>query len=246
MSDSKNKLGGLSLFSSSKASANPLSPTSSDAAQRSLNPLLGSSPVSPSAKPSLQVSDLLPLPDSSPSLDLAGQMSNQAVEMTAQPTVTFNEMTLETPDETSHLDALNQEPSRVLYLSAVGGDKVKVIKAIRAHWDLGLKDSKALADAAPLEMPPLPESRAEAAKAELSMLGATINAAGQAQVIHLVTVGARKVALIKSVRQHWDLGLKEAKLLVDAAPVDMPPLSPSATEAAQQMLAELGASFQVK
>jgi ribosomal protein L7/L12 len=48
------------------------------------------------------------------------------------------------------------------------------------------------------------------------------------------------------VRQHWNLGLKEAKHLVDAVPVDLPKLSPAETASAQEALASLDAVMIMK
>ena len=91
------------------------------------------------------------------------------------------------------------------------------------------------------DLPAHPASKAIAAEAALSALGAT-----SGQIVHLVASGPRKVAVIKMVRQHWNLGLKEAKHLVDAVPVDLPKLSPAETTSAQEALASLDAVMIMK
>ena len=68
-----------------------------------------------------------------------------------------------------------EEKSRGLYLSSVGHNKVKVVKAIRAHWGTGLKEAKHLADAAPTNLPALSESKMMVAEKELMALGAVCN-----------------------------------------------------------------------
>ena len=60
-------------------------------------------------------------------------------------------------------------------LTAVGDQKIKVIKVVRELTGLGLKEAKELVDNAPKVLKEaLPKEEAEAAKAKLEEVGATI------------------------------------------------------------------------
>ena len=59
-------------------------------------------------------------------------------------------------------------------LSAIGDQKIQVIKAVRELTELGLREAKAVVDAAPSEvMKGVTKEEAEAAKARLEQAGAT-------------------------------------------------------------------------
>ena len=59
-------------------------------------------------------------------------------------------------------------------LSAIGDQKIQVIKAVRELTELGLREAKAVVDATPSEvMKGVPKEEAEAAKARLEQAGAT-------------------------------------------------------------------------
>ena len=131
MSDSKNNLGLSSLLSSSKPSVD-----------------LGQSLLSPSKTPSSSSAALNPL---TPTVSPTSSLGIGDLLPSAAPT-----------QKNDPLSSLNAAPllgtaelSCTLHLSAVGSNKVEVIKAIRAHWDKGLKDAKMLADAAPINLPAL-------------------------------------------------------------------------------------------
>ena len=95
-----------------------------------------------------------------------------------------------------------EEASTVdVVLTDVGGQKVPVIKVVRAATGLGLKEAKAIVDEAP-----------KAIKE-----GVEREEAGTVDVV-LTEVGGQKVPVIKVVRAATGLGLKEAKALVDEAP----------------------------
>lgn len=60
-------------------------------------------------------------------------------------------------------------------LTAVGDNKIKVIKAVREITGLGLKEAKEIVDGAPKVLKEaLPKEEAEAAKAKLEEVGATV------------------------------------------------------------------------
>ena len=60
-------------------------------------------------------------------------------------------------------------------LTAVGDNKIKVIKVVREITGLGLKEAKELVDNAPKVLKEaLPKEEAEAAKAKLEEVGATV------------------------------------------------------------------------
>ncbi len=60
-------------------------------------------------------------------------------------------------------------------LTAVGGNKVQVIKAVRGATGLGLKEAKGLVDGAPAPLKEgVDKAEAEALKAQLEEVGATV------------------------------------------------------------------------
>lgn len=60
-------------------------------------------------------------------------------------------------------------------LAAAGGEKIKVIKAVREATGLGLKEAKALVDGAPAPVKEkISKADAEALKAKLEEVGATV------------------------------------------------------------------------
>lgn len=168
MSDSKFGLGLSALLPSSKSKPDLgqslLSPASSSNHSQSLNPLA----------PSSSTSSLLdnPLAPSSQKLDGSGLGVGDLL-----PNVAAKEQS----DPLSALEASPVvETSNELYtlhLSSVGKNKVSVIKTIREHWDKGLKESKMLADSAPVNLPALPKSKALAAEEALRILGASVSKA---------------------------------------------------------------------
>ena len=168
MSSSKFDLGGSSLLSPKKSQpdlghslVSPSKPTSNSPG---LNPLTSTSSnigltsdLLDSSTPSanlMQVGDLLP------------HQPGNALDSLAAPSL------LEQTTETVNIETTDSQ--YVVHLSSVGAGKVAVVKAIRAHWGTGLKRSKELADAAPTDLPALPEAKAQAAQVELSNLGAMV------------------------------------------------------------------------
>jgi len=63
----------------------------------------------------------------------------------------------------------------------------------------------------------------------------------------LENAGAKKIAVIKVVRELTGLGLKEAKAVVDAAPTPIKEnIKPEEAEAIKEMLEEAGAAVSIK
>jgi len=112
-----------------------------------------------------------------------------------------------------------------LTLVDAGPRKIEVIKIVRQHTGLGLKEAKDLVDSVPV---PVDAGMREA----LERAGATVAdgfvpAPAPAAVaappavggeVRLLDPGDKQIVVIKIVREATGLGLKEAKDLVDAAP----------------------------
>jgi len=72
-------------------------------------------------------------------------------------------------------DAAVEQTEFDIVLTAVGGNKVSVIKAVRAATGLGLKEAKALVDGAPAPIKEgVDKAEAEALKAQFEEAGATV------------------------------------------------------------------------
>jgi large subunit ribosomal protein L7/L12 len=74
------------------------------------------------------------------------------------------------------VEAAEEKSSYTLVLADAGAQKIAVIKALREiNQELGLKEAKDLADAAPKEIKKdMPKADAEAAKAKLEAAGAKV------------------------------------------------------------------------
>jgi len=71
--------------------------------------------------------------------------------------------------------AVEEKDSFDVILAAVGDQKIKVIKVVRAATALGLKEAKELVDAAPKAIKQgIPKAEAEALKKELEEAGAAV------------------------------------------------------------------------
>ena len=71
--------------------------------------------------------------------------------------------------------AVEEKDSFDVILAAVGDQKIKVIKVVRAATALGLKEAKELVDAAPKAIKQgIPKAEAEALKRELEEAGAAV------------------------------------------------------------------------
>ena len=100
--------------------------------------------------------------------------------------------------------------------------------------ELGIKPAAAVAAAAPAAAP----AAGEAAPAEEEQTEFTVN---------LTAVGDSKINVIKAVREVTQLGLKEAKDLVDAAPKPvLENVSKEDADKAAAKLKEAGATVEIK
>ena len=87
------------------------------------------------------------------------------------------------------------------------------------------------------------------------MAGAVVAAPGAAEAVeektefdvHMSSFGENKIKVIKAVREITGLGLKEAKALVESAPVNVKEaVTKDEAEEIKNKLAEVGASVEVK
>jgi len=77
--------------------------------------------------------------------------------------------------------------------------------------------------------------------------GAAVDAGPTEVDVVLASAGAKKIAVIKVVREITGLGLKEAKALVDGAPTPIKEkVSPEEAEELKAKLEEAGAVIEVK
>jgi ribosomal protein L7/L12 len=130
-----------------------------------------------------------------------------------------------------------------VFLVSPGERKVDVIRVIRYYTDLGLKDAKELAEAAPAVVwYGAARDNAEKMVHNLEGAGATAEVReasgvgpggggdgprshnrsgapdGGGRVVRIGDPGRNTIEVIKIIRQYTDLGLKEAKVLVESAP----------------------------
>jgi ribosomal protein L7/L12 len=134
----------------------------------------------------------------------------------------------EHPDyDPDNLDVI--EGYRVLLLD-VGPKKINVVKAVRQITNLGLKEAKDLVEAVQKLSPGIVLTtnnwenatnakqilEAQAARAEIRGAKAEVNLAAKQYSVLLLDVGPKKINVIKAVTQITNLGLKEAKDLVEA------------------------------
>ena len=71
--------------------------------------------------------------------------------------------------------AAEEKTSFDVVLTAAGGQKIQVIKVVRAITGLGLKEAKDLVDSAPKEVKEgVPQEEADSIKAQLEEAGATV------------------------------------------------------------------------
>ncbi|MBL9103227.1 MAG: ribosomal protein L7/L12 [Myxococcales bacterium] len=140
-------------------------------------------------------------------------------------------------------------------LTAAGWKKIDVIKAVRMITDYGLKEAKDLVESAPFTVKAgLTEDEAEAVRRRLIEVGASAELrriAGSPSpgefAVFLESFGHHKIAVIKTVREHLGLGLKEAKDLVESAPTVLKEgLSHDEAAALQRGLVEAGATVEIR
>jgi large subunit ribosomal protein L7/L12 len=141
-------------------------------------------------------------------------------------------------------------------LEVVGRQKIQVIKAIRDLTALPLAEAKALADEAPSivahHLSPEGATRAvlllagagAASRAERMGGSATT---GDYQRLVLESVGARKIQVIKVIRDLTHMSLVRAKALTDETPSILAgKMAPEVAARAVSLLAEAGATARVE
>lgn len=76
---------------------------------------------------------------------------------------------------TAAAEAVEEQTEFSVVLTGVSGNKISVIKAVRAATTLGLKEAKTLVDSAPKPVKEgIPKDEAEALQAKLTEAGATV------------------------------------------------------------------------
>lgn len=118
-------------------------------------------------------------------------------------------------------------------LVKAGAAKLQVVKAVKETCGMGLKEAKDLVDGAPsILRRNIPLVQAGILKEQISSAGATVEIMSSGQPksmtkensedfydVVLVNAGAAKLQAVKAVKETCGLGLKEAKDLVDGAPL---------------------------
>ncbi len=140
-------------------------------------------------------------------------------------------------------------------LSKTGGAKLNVVKVVKSLTGLGLKEAKALVDAAPgVVLSGASKAQASAAVQSLKDAGASASSSCGAPAppkaasvtgackVHLSKVGGAKLNVVKAVKSLTGLGLKEAKQRVDASPEPVFGGSKSQAQAAVTALRDAGAT----
>ena len=90
-------------------------------------------------------------------------------------------------------------------------------------------------------------SAAAVAAAPAAGAAAASDTAKDSYTVHLASAGEQKIAVMKVVKEVLGLGLKEAKDLVDGAPVDIKTgVKPAEAEAMKKSLIEAGATVELK
>jgi large subunit ribosomal protein L7/L12 len=154
--------------------------------------------------------------------------------------------------------SLAQDANWSVVLTELGDKKISVIKVVREHTGLGLKDTKDLVEAPkPKVMQEgLTKAQAEAFVVELETWGAKAeakqkgahgpahppreNVAASTAIefeVRLDDAGANKINVIKALRALTGLGLAESKKLVESTPVVINTSAPR--ELAEKMSSEL-------
>ena len=115
-----------------------------------------------------------------------------------------------------------------LRLDACGPNKIQVIKVVREYTNLGLKEAKDITESTPYVIEKDFEatrlrsflSDLEANGARASLVSGVAPPAPEPPTggVMLEDCGPNKIGVIKVIREHTGLGLREAKDLADAAP----------------------------
>jgi len=137
-------------------------------------------------------------------------------------------------------------------LERLGPNKIAVIKEVRDATRLGLAETKRLVESAPAVVARVAdEARARDLVERLRDVGATASVGGEVALseglhqVVLVRTGPNKIAVIKAIREHTGLGLREAKECSERLPST---LGPYGEERALQLLLALsdaGATAQI-
>jgi ribosomal protein L7/L12 len=127
-----------------------------------------------------------------------------------------------------------------LVLVDAGPKKIEVIKIVRQGTGLGLREAKDLVDGVPSVVNGASREALERAGAVVSyhFSPAPLLEPVSAGSVYLVHPGRNKIGIIKIVREATGLGLKEAKDLVESAPV---PISGGDPAELRRRLTEAGA-----
>ncbi len=139
-----------------------------------------------------------------------------------------------------------------LQLLSHGPLKIQVIKILREMLNIGLRQAKELAEAAPVALPALSDTQNRELQRRLQEVGALLDLgssppwkpasrAAQGACLELLSVGQRKISVIKAARDALGLGLREAKEWVESAPVQAKALSMEELKNFQTALEEAGA-----
>jgi len=133
-------------------------------------------------------------------------------------------------------------------LVRVGENRLEVIKVVRQLTNLGLKEAKDLVDGAPsVILHSVGEAEARAATIKLEDAGARVEVWEARFNVVLVEVGGKKIQVIKVVRQLTNLGLKEAKDLVDGAPsIILHDVGKAEADDAKDKIEDEGATVEIK
>lgn len=140
-------------------------------------------------------------------------------------------------------------------LTAVGRQKIDVIRALREITNYGLKEARDAVESVPITVKiGVTEDEAETIRRRLIEVGASAelrrvagsHSSGE-YAVFLQSFGDRKIAVIKTVREHLGLGLKDAKDLVESAPTLLKAgASKKAAAALQKGLVEAGATVEIR
>jgi large subunit ribosomal protein L7/L12 len=148
-----------------------------------------------------------------------------------------------------------------VYLISTGPNKINAIKIVRQYTNLGLKEAKDLVDSAPqVVCSRIARDVAEDMKREFEAIGARVEIRDGSAIgwvskdsgwdtdceVFLSDPGTDKIAVIKVIRHYTNLGLKEAKDLVESAPgVAVPGLTQDAARQMVQDLERVGAAAEI-
>lgn len=140
-------------------------------------------------------------------------------------------------------------------LTAVGRQKIDVIRALREITNYGLKEARDVVESVPITVKiGVTEDEAETIRRRLIEVGASAelrrvagsHSSGE-YAVFLRSFGDHKIAVIKTVREHLGLGLKDAKDLVESAPTLLKEgASKKEAAALQKGLVEAGATVEIR